>query len=220
MCETSELPAVSLRAPNRHPSFYPQSQRPPRADAKLAVSRIRHNSTQSNRIQQNPTKIRVCARARAREATAFRFLSLDADCPQVAADSTHRSELLPLAVMPIDQTEPGLSNWLHTTLAYATIFLGLERGGSRESGIHSHACGDRPRCSPDLHFAFHGRCALRHLPEAVERARISGRNAQERSRGDERHIGKVFGVDVIGRRLHIGNREDTVIHPPTVRAES
>ena len=64
MCETSELPAVPLRAPNRHPSFYPQSQRAPRDDAKLAVSRIRHNSTQSNRIQQNPTKIRVCARAR------------------------------------------------------------------------------------------------------------------------------------------------------------
>ena len=64
MCETCNLPTVSLRAPNRHPSFYPQSQRAPRADAKLAVSRIRHNLTQSNRIQQNPTKIRVCARAR------------------------------------------------------------------------------------------------------------------------------------------------------------
>ena len=75
MCETSELPAVPLRAPNRHPSFYSQSQRVPRADAKLAVSRIRHNSTQSNKIQQNPTKIRVCTRAHAREATASRFLS-------------------------------------------------------------------------------------------------------------------------------------------------
>ena len=70
MCEIYNLPTVSLRAPNRHPSFYPQSQRAPRADAKLAVSRIRHNSTQSNKIRRKF----VCAHARARQRRSVSFL--------------------------------------------------------------------------------------------------------------------------------------------------
>ena len=62
MCETCRLPT----APNRQPPLRAQSQRAARADAKLAVSRIRQNATESDEAQ------RKLVRARAREATAFR----------------------------------------------------------------------------------------------------------------------------------------------------
>ena len=70
MRETCKLPTASLRAPNRHPSSHYQSQRTPRDDTKLAVSKIRHNTTGSNKMQQNVTKTRARPRARTREATA------------------------------------------------------------------------------------------------------------------------------------------------------
>ena len=71
MCETCKPPVASLRAPNRHPSFYPQSQRAPRSDAKLAVRRIRQNSTECNRIRQNATKTRARTRARQRRSVSI-----------------------------------------------------------------------------------------------------------------------------------------------------
>ena len=67
MHETSNLPTEALRAPNPHPSSYPQSPRTPRDDAKFAVGKIRQNATQSDRIPHDATKTR--ARAHAREAS-------------------------------------------------------------------------------------------------------------------------------------------------------
>ena len=64
MRETSELPTASLRAANRHPSFYAQPHRAPRQDAKLALSRIRQNPTQCNTVRQHTTKTRARACAR------------------------------------------------------------------------------------------------------------------------------------------------------------
>ena len=56
MCETCKLPTASLRAPNRHPSFYSQSHRTLIDDAKLVLSRMRQNTTECNRMRQNATK--------------------------------------------------------------------------------------------------------------------------------------------------------------------
>ena len=64
-----------------------QSQRAARADAKLTVCRNRHNATECSRVQ------RKLVRARAREATAFRFPSLGMDCAQGAAGWAYRLEL-------------------------------------------------------------------------------------------------------------------------------
>lgn len=112
------------------------------------------------------------------------------------------------------------ASWLLATHRVCYYSLSIrEREGRCESGIHSRACGDRPRCSLDLHFAFRGCGAVCRLSKAVECARICGWHAQECSGGDRRHIGEVFGVDVVWRGLHIWAREDTVIHPPSVRAE-
>ena len=58
--------------PRPEPSLCAQSQRTPRDDAKLAIGRIRQNATEPNEVQ------RILVRAR--EATAFRFLSLCIDC--------------------------------------------------------------------------------------------------------------------------------------------
>ncbi len=71
MCETCKLPVESLRAPNRHPSFHSQSQRAPGDDAKLAVRRIRQNSTECNRTRQNATKTRARTRARQRRSVSI-----------------------------------------------------------------------------------------------------------------------------------------------------
>ena len=67
MCETCKPPVASLRARNPHRSFHSQSQRAQRDDAKLAVRRIRQNSTESDRIQQDATKTRARAHARAKQ---------------------------------------------------------------------------------------------------------------------------------------------------------
>ena len=70
-----------------------------------APSRRLQNSTQSNRIRQNPTETRVRAflysRARAR-GTAFRWISLGMDCEFDVSLWSCR----PIAAMPIHQTEP------------------------------------------------------------------------------------------------------------------
>ena len=66
MCEICKLPTASLRALNRRPSFCPQSQRAPRDDLKLAVSKIRQDATEFSELQ------RKLVPARAREATATR----------------------------------------------------------------------------------------------------------------------------------------------------
>ena len=74
-----------------------------------APSRRPQNSTQSNRIRQNPTETRVRAflnvPAHAREATAFRFLSLGMDRIRRIAWSCRL-----ISLMPTNQTEPGLAN--------------------------------------------------------------------------------------------------------------
>ena len=63
MYETSNLPTEALRAPNRHPSSYPQSPRAQRADAKFAVGKIRQNTTQSHTMQRKLVPARAHARA-------------------------------------------------------------------------------------------------------------------------------------------------------------
>ncbi len=70
MRETSKLPTASLRAPNRHLSFHSQSPRAPRDDAKLAVSKILQNATESD----EPLRKLVRARARGNGRSAS-FLS-------------------------------------------------------------------------------------------------------------------------------------------------
>ena len=62
MRETSELPTASLRAPNPHPSSYPQSPRTPRDDAKFAVGKIRQNTTESHTMQRKLVPARTRAR--------------------------------------------------------------------------------------------------------------------------------------------------------------
>ena len=54
-------------------SLCAQSQRTPRDDAKLAIGRIRQNATEPNEVQ------RILVPARAREATAFLWISLGLD---------------------------------------------------------------------------------------------------------------------------------------------
>ena len=99
MPEICKLPTESLRAPNRHPSFYPQIA----ARAKRRCqTRGQEDSTQSNTIQQNAAKCgeNSCARTRARQR---RSLPLGTDCDLGATHSWSRS---PRTVMPIDRTKP------------------------------------------------------------------------------------------------------------------
>ena len=74
MPEICNLPTESLRASNRHPSFYSKTPRAPRDDAKLAVSKIRQNATQSDRMPHDATKL-VPARTRARQRNSVPLLS-------------------------------------------------------------------------------------------------------------------------------------------------
>ena len=94
MCETCKPPVASLRAPNRHPSLYPQSQRAPRDDAKLTVRRIRQNSTEYDRMRQNATKTRARTRARQRRSV-FPFPRHGLRPGRSGFDVSHRSELPP-----------------------------------------------------------------------------------------------------------------------------
>ena len=83
MCETCKPPVASLRAPNRHRSFHSQSQRAPRSDAKLAVRKIRQNTTECDKM------LRKLVRARARGNSVPFFISLATGCDLGAADSTY-----------------------------------------------------------------------------------------------------------------------------------
>ena len=65
MCQTCNLPTASLRASNHHPSFHSQSRRTPRDDAKLTVSKMRQNATE--------TRARPPAHTRARQTLPFPF---------------------------------------------------------------------------------------------------------------------------------------------------
>ena len=123
MRETSQLPTTSLRAPNRHSSFPhlpPSFPHPPTSFPRRRESNS--PSTQSDRIQHNPTESyrNSCVRVTRTRGTEFHFLSLPhvipakagilslashvipakagilslgTGCPRVAADSTYRLEL-------------------------------------------------------------------------------------------------------------------------------
>ena len=127
MRETSELPTASLRAPNPHPSSYPQSPRTPRDDAKFAVGKIRQNSTQSDRIPHDATKTRARAHARV-GGNGVPFLALGMDCAQAAADSTRPLEL------PSHSRHANKSNEPRRTIASLALM----------NRIHWNACGPLP----------------------------------------------------------------------------
>ena len=100
MPETCKLPTASLRAPSRHPSSAPNH-------CARQETMPNSRSAEFDTMQQDTTgrNENSCPRARAhaREATAFPFLSLGTDCAQGAADSwSCRSP----AVMSIDRTKP------------------------------------------------------------------------------------------------------------------
>ncbi len=101
MPEICNLPTESLRASNRHPSFY--SQIAARAKRRCQT-RGQQNSTECHTIRQNATRCNEnsCPRARAR-GNELRSPSLGMDCAQVAADSWSRR---PRTVIPIDRTKP------------------------------------------------------------------------------------------------------------------
>ena len=86
MHETCKLPTASLRAPNLHPSSGPNRGEPQET---MPNSR----SAKSDTTQQDAAGCNENSCAHAREATAFRFLSLGTNCGQVAADLTYRLEL-------------------------------------------------------------------------------------------------------------------------------
>ena len=82
----------------------PQSQHTSRDDAKLAVGKIRQNTTGCNRIRQGATKTR--ARLCAREAPAFRWISLGMEiAPRSQRIGRIRSELPSSSRLPIDRTQ-------------------------------------------------------------------------------------------------------------------
>ena len=100
MPEICKLPTESLRAPNRHPSFYPQIA----ARAKRRCqTRGQEDSTQSNTIQQNAAKCgeNSCARTRARQQR-----SLPSSRHGLRPGRNAFLELQPPTVMPIDRTKP------------------------------------------------------------------------------------------------------------------
>ena len=102
MCETCKPPVASLRARNRHRSFHFQSQRAPRDDAKLAVRRIRQNSTECNRTRQNATKTRARTRARQRRSVSIpRGAGRNVRDMQTAGRVAPRPEPSPLIPLPI-----------------------------------------------------------------------------------------------------------------------
>ena len=74
----------------------------PPHDHTIGASSLLPPSTKFDKNRQNPTKFyrNSCVRARAREATAFRFLSLGMDWIRCIAWSS-----LPLGVMPIHRTD-------------------------------------------------------------------------------------------------------------------
>ena len=99
MCETCRLPT----APNRQPPFRARSQRAARADAKLAVSRIRHNPTESNTIRRKLVCARD-ARTRARQRRSVSLLSAWI-APRAQRVGCIAWSCPPIAVMPIVRTE-------------------------------------------------------------------------------------------------------------------
>ena len=89
MCERCNLPTAPLRA-SLHSA--PNRSAPQETDS-LAVNRNRHNPTESNEPQRKLV--------RAREATAFRFLSPNMDRIRRIPWSCR-----PRTLTPIDRTEP------------------------------------------------------------------------------------------------------------------
>ena len=85
MCEICKLPTASLRALNRRPSFHSQSQRTPRDDLKLAVSKIRQDATEFSELQRKL----VPARARG-NGYSKTPPSAPGQCPP-EREATHRS---------------------------------------------------------------------------------------------------------------------------------
>ena len=102
----------NMQTPNRvtprpRPSLVirPQSQHTSRHDAKLAVSKIRQNATQYDRMPQNATKTRARTRARQRHSVSFLSVWIAPRPQQVGRTAGSRR---PRTAMPTDRTKPGL----------------------------------------------------------------------------------------------------------------